>query len=158
MNLSAILRRIQGDRRILVGAVVIVAVVLVVTLSGDDSETYSLCDLATLQSDPLLADDESDTALIAERLSQRADRIESARSGQTPEVSAALTKIAEAIREVADLAGSGGEASGLAEAVDRLSSDTELVSANDVVSKAVSEQCSTEVEPTTPTSIPTTVG
>lgn len=159
MTFNEIFSRIRGDRRVLGGLGVIVAVlVAVVVARGDDTESFDLCDLTTLQSGPLLADDESDITLIVERLSQRADRIEGASEGQTPEVSTALNKIAASIREVADLVVTNEGSSGLGEAIERLSSDAELMAANDVVSKAVGEQCVAPAETTEPETTATTNG
>ena len=145
MTMTDLFTRIRSDRRVLVGVGAVVAVAIgvsiVVASGGDDGPTATLCGLASTDSGALLADSEADVAVIASRLRERADLIDSARSKQETEVSDALSTVSDSLRRLADATEAGDGGAQLKDLTAALADDSTLLDAQSVIDDAIAVQC-----------------
>jgi len=140
-----LLSKVRSNQRVVTSAVVAVVVIVIVVVIlarvVNDKSNASLCELANTDSNALLTDDESDVALVADRLRERADLIESARDGQEANVSSALQLVADSLHQLADATEADDGGKQLQELTASLTTNTDLQSAQETISEAVVAQC-----------------
>jgi len=148
--------KLQSNERLfafaLFGVVALVVVVIVFARGGSNDSEVSLCELAANDTSALLADEENDVAVIADRLRERATFIESAGSGQDSPVSAALKVVAESLREFANATEADDGGKQLQDVTSELTNNDELRSAQTTIDDAVALQCESPLVETTSSS------